>query len=85
MLRRSAVGRKLMGLTKEVRTIRYMTGAQIVVRVEEPQHFQLDGDAFGEVAAIRATIDPLALTVRIPGTEGGRLPASDTAREQQPV
>lgn len=85
VMRRSAVGRRLLGFTREVRTVRYMKGAQIVVRPESPQQFQLDGDAFGEVAAVRATIDPLALTVRIPGTESGRLPASDTARKQQAV
>ncbi|WP_375400879.1 diacylglycerol/lipid kinase family protein [uncultured Amnibacterium sp.] len=85
VLRRSAVGRRLLGFTKEVHTVRYMKGAQIVVRPESPQHFQLDGDAFGEVVAVRARIDPLALTVRIPGTESGRLPASDTAKEQQTV
>lgn len=85
VMRRSAVGRRLLSFTREVRTVRYMKGSQIVVRPESPQHFQLDGDAFGEVAAVRATIDPLALTVRIPGTESDRLPASDTAKEQQTV
>jgi diacylglycerol kinase (ATP) len=66
VLRRSQVGRKLMSLTKEVRTLRYMKGKQLVLRLESPQEFELDGDPFGKAIAIKATVDPLALTVRIP-------------------
>jgi diacylglycerol kinase (ATP) len=66
VLRRSQVGRKLMSLTKEVRTLRYMKGAQLVLRLENPQQFELDGDPFGEAVALKASVDPLALTVRIP-------------------
>jgi diacylglycerol kinase (ATP) len=66
VLRRSQVGRKLMSLTKEVRTLRYMKGAQLVMRLESPQEFELDGDSFGKAIAVKATVDPLALTVRIP-------------------
>ena len=83
VLRRSAVGRKLMGLTKEVHTLRYMKGERIVIRPEEPEEFQLDGDSFGRVTAVRANIDPLALTVRIPADESTRLPASEEALEKQ--
>jgi diacylglycerol kinase (ATP) len=74
VLRRSTVGRKLMGRTKEVRTLRYMKGKKIVIRPEEPQEFQLDGDTFGEAAAIRAWVDPLALAVRIPADHADALP-----------
>ena len=66
VLRRSQVGRKLMSLTKEVRTLRYLKGSQLVLRLEKPQEFELDGDPFGEAIALKATIDHLALTVRIP-------------------
>jgi diacylglycerol kinase (ATP) len=66
VLRRSQVGRKLMSLTKEVRTLRYMKGAQLVLRLEDPQEFELDGDPFGEAIALKVSVDPLALTVRIP-------------------
>jgi diacylglycerol kinase (ATP) len=66
VLRRSQVGRKLMSLTKEVRTLRYLKGKQLVMRLEQPQEFELDGDPFGEAIALKATVDPLALTVRIP-------------------
>ena len=83
VLRRSTVGRKILSLTKEVRTLRYMKGKQIVVRPEAPQHFQLDGDDFGKVAAVRVRIDELALTVRIPSDQFERLPACEEAQEKQ--
>jgi diacylglycerol kinase (ATP) len=66
VLRRSQVGRKLMSLTKEVRTLRYLKGKQLVMRLEQPQQYELDGDPFGEAVALKATVDHLALTVRIP-------------------
>jgi diacylglycerol kinase (ATP) len=66
VLRRSQVGRKLMSLTKEVRTLRYLKGTQLVMRFEQPQQYELDGDPFGEAVALKATVDHLALTVRIP-------------------
>lgn len=66
VLRRSQVGRKLMSLSKEVRTLRYLKGKQLILRLERPQEFELDGDPFGEAVAIKARVDPLALSVRIP-------------------
>lgn len=66
VLRRSQVGRKLMGLTKEVRTLRYLKGAKFEVSLERPDDFELDGDVFGEVTGFRATVDPGALRVRLP-------------------
>jgi diacylglycerol kinase (ATP) len=66
VLRRSQVGRKLLGFTKEVRTLRYLKGAKFTVRLERPDEFELDGDTFGEVVAFRTVVDPQALRVRIP-------------------
>lgn len=83
VLRRSEVGRKILSHTKEVRTLRYLKGRKIVLRTETPQEFQIDGDAIGEVVAIRAHVEPQALVVRIPSTEEDRLPASDEAKEAQ--
>ncbi|MDH2443528.1 diacylglycerol kinase family protein [Amnibacterium sp. CER49] len=85
VMRRSRLGRKILQNTKEVRTLRYLRGKQIVVRPDSPQHFQLDGDTMGEVVAVRARVDELALSVRIPRDESGRLPASQEAQEKQDV
>ncbi len=83
VLRRSEVGRKILSYTKEVRTLRYLKGKEIVLRAEEPQQFQLDGDSMGEVVAVRARIRPEGLAVRIPATEADHLPISDAAKEAQ--
>ena len=66
VLRRSQVGRKIMGMTKEVRTLRYLKGRELVLRLDKPEVFELDGDEFGEAIAVKATVDHLALTVKVP-------------------
>lgn len=66
VLRRSSVGRKIMGLSREVRTLRYLKAAAIDVRLDRPEEFELDGDEFGTVIGFTARIDPLALRVRVP-------------------
>jgi diacylglycerol kinase (ATP) len=67
VLRRSgAVGKKLMGLTKEVSALRYVKGRELVVRLEKPQEIELDGDPFGTTSAFRTWIEPGGLTVRVP-------------------
>jgi diacylglycerol kinase (ATP) len=69
VLRRTAAGRKLMGLTKEVRALRYFTGKSITVRLDRAQDIELDGDSFGTARALKTWIDPLGLTVRVPAAE----------------
>jgi len=66
VLRRSQAGRKLMGMTKEVRTLRYFQGKEFVMRLEGPEEFELDGDSFGTVVAVKATVEHLGLTVKVP-------------------
>lgn len=66
VLRRSTVGRKIMGLTREVRTLRYLKGARFEVILDHPEEFELDGDDFGKVTGFRCTVDPGAVRVRIP-------------------
>jgi len=85
VLRRSRLGRKILENTKEVRTLRYLRGKRIVIRPDDPRPVQLDGDTFGQVVALRATVDELALAIRIPQEESGELPASDKARAEESV
>lgn len=66
VLRRSQAGRKIISLQKEVRTLRYLRGKEVVLRLEKAEEFELDGDAFGKAVAIRATVDHLALKVKVP-------------------
>lgn len=72
VLRRYQAGRKLMGENKPVRTLRYLKGGELIMRLDRPQEFELDGDAFGEVIAVKATVDPGALIVRVPKETGPR-------------
>jgi diacylglycerol kinase family enzyme len=66
VLRRSQVGRKIMGMQREVRTLRYLRGTSITVRLDRPEEFELDGDEFGQVVAFKARVDPGAVRVRVP-------------------
>jgi diacylglycerol kinase family enzyme len=66
ILRRSSVGRKLAGLSREVRTLRYLRAERLTVQLEKPQEFEVDGDPLGMVVGFRARVDPRSLTVRVP-------------------
>lgn len=67
VLRRSgSVGRKLAGLSREVRALRYFRAMELAVRIEKPEEFELDGDPFGEVVGFRLRVDPGSLMVRVP-------------------
>ena len=66
VLRRSSVGRRLAGLNRDVRTLRYLKGRRISVKLDRPEDFELDGDEFGLVIGFDAHVDPAALIVRVP-------------------
>ncbi|MDH6182182.1 diacylglycerol kinase (ATP) [Microbacteriaceae bacterium SG_E_30_P1] len=66
VLRKSAMGRKIIDLSKDVRDVTYLKTRDIRLRVEHPQEFQLDGDEFGEAVSVHTWVDPGALTVRVP-------------------
>jgi diacylglycerol kinase (ATP) len=65
VLRRSSVGRRLVGLAREVRTLRYLRGRRISVRLDRAEDFELDGDEFGLVLAFDAYVDPASLIIRV--------------------
>lgn len=66
VLRKSAVGRRIIDLSRDVKDVLYLKGKDLRLSVETPQEFQLDGDEFGEAKRVRAWIDPGALTVKVP-------------------
>jgi diacylglycerol kinase family enzyme len=65
VLRRSALGRRIIDLSKDVRDVTYLTGKELRMTVERPEEFQLDGDEFGEAKSVRTWVDPGALTVKV--------------------
>ena len=67
VLRKSSIGRKIIDLSKDVRDVTYLTTPEITLGVETPQEFQLDGDEFGKTSTVRASVDPGALIVMVPG------------------
>lgn len=66
VLRRSTAGRKLMGLTKEVRALNYLKAHELTLRLQRPEHVELDGDGFGETVALKTEVAAGALVVRVP-------------------
>ncbi|MFF2053571.1 diacylglycerol/lipid kinase family protein [Leifsonia sp. NPDC058194] len=70
VLRRTSVGRRMMGSGREIRAMNYLKGRELVVRLSRPESVDLDGDLFGEVIAMRTRVDPLSLVVKVPGDPG---------------
>jgi diacylglycerol kinase (ATP) len=70
VLRRTSVGRRLLGADREIRAMNYLKGRELVVRLDRPEPVDLDGDLFGEVVAMRTRVDPLSLTVKVPAAGG---------------
>lgn len=66
VLRKSALGRSIINLAKDVKDVLYFTGKDLRLTVEVPQDVQLDGDDFGEAKSVHAWVDPGALTVKVP-------------------
>lgn len=66
VLRKSALGRRIIDLSRDVRDVASFRGRQLVVEVSEAQECQLDGDEFGQVTKMNTWVDAGALTVRMP-------------------
>ena len=79
VLRRSSIGRKLAGLSREVRALRYIKAARISARLDRPEDFELDGDDFGDAIAFHAHIEPRGLLVRVPADRQVADPVQDAA------
>jgi len=56
-------------LTRQRRTdaqLDRLTGRKVTIRVEERDHYQMDGDTVGECSTMTAEVRPGALTLRVP-------------------
>jgi diacylglycerol kinase (ATP) len=69
VIRRSKVGRKVMGDAKEIHALQYETAGRLNAQFAKPEEIELDGDAFGKAIALESWIMPLALRIRIPATD----------------
>ncbi|MEV8213060.1 diacylglycerol kinase family protein [Leifsonia sp. NPDC077715] len=66
VLRRTSVGRRLMGADREVRAMNYLKGKEFVMRLSRAEEVELDGDLFGRASALRTWVDPSSLIVKVP-------------------
>jgi diacylglycerol kinase (ATP) len=66
VLRKTAAGRKIIDLSRDVKDVSYFQCRSLRITVDEPQAFQLDGDEFGEAVSVLNRVDPGALTVKVP-------------------
>jgi diacylglycerol kinase family enzyme len=66
VLRKTAAGRKIIDLTKDVKDVSYFQCRSLLISVDEPQEFQLDGDEFGQAQSVRTWVDAGGLTVKVP-------------------
>ena len=69
VLRRTEFGRTILGPVKKVRVLRYFTTRNIVVRLNQAEQIEVDGDSFGTARAVKAWIEHEGLTVRMPPDE----------------
>ena len=74
VLRRSAVGRRMIAATESSneRVMTTLRGPDIRIALEHPQDFELDGDEFGLVRTVRLHADAGALIVRVPAESAAR-------------
>jgi len=68
-LGQTGVGKRIVTKVREERPLRYLRGEEFVMRLEEPDEFEIDGDPVGQVVAFRAKIDAGGLIVRVAGPE----------------
>ena len=66
VLRKSALGRKIIDLRKDVRDVKYMAGKRIDIDFVGEQEIELDGDEFGAASSLTIRVDPGALRVKVP-------------------
>jgi diacylglycerol kinase (ATP) len=71
VLRKSAIGRKIIDLSADVKDVAYLRGRDLTMTIEHPEEFQLDGDEFGEAKSVHAWVDSGALLVKMPAASAG--------------
>lgn len=64
VVKRTALGRKMTELQTD--SVDMRQGRSLTMRLNRPEIVQLDGDPFGEMSGCRITIQPGALTIKVP-------------------
>ena len=66
VLRKSAMGRKIIDLSRDVKDVMSFRGQELTMDVTPAQEFELDGDEYGEVVAMRAWVEKQSLRIKVP-------------------
>lgn len=86
VLRRSKMGKRIIELgSPDVRDVDYRRGRELRMTVAVPEEFQLDGDRFGEVVAVRAWAEQRALRVKVPKSAVRSTPGTTGEPAEVPV
>ena len=64
VVRRTKWGRRAKALKTD--SVDFRQAKSLVIKLNRAEEVQLDGDPFGEMVACRITVDPGALTIRVP-------------------
>ena len=64
VVKRTKLGRRMREL--ETDSVDVLQGRTLTVRLSRPEEVELDGDPFGDIVGCRVTVDPGALTVKVP-------------------
>lgn len=83
ILRRTSTGRRLLGDAKPIRPLHYDTSETIDATFGRPEKIELDGDAFGEATAMRASVDPGGLLVRMPQGSADAVDAAVVGQDER--
>lgn len=65
VLRKTKAGRKIIDLVHDTKSVTYVQTRSYAVSVDEPEPVQLDGDDFGLAVAVKGSVDPGSLLVRM--------------------
>ncbi len=65
VLRKSKTGRRIIDLVNDTKSVSYRRARSYAVTVARPEPVQLDGDDFGLAVAVRGSVEPGALIVRV--------------------
>lgn len=65
VLRKSRTGRKIIDLIHDTKNVVYLRAKKFALTVPTPEPIQLDGDDLGLAIAVKGTVDPGALVLRV--------------------
>lgn len=66
VVKRTRLGRRMNDLKSDAVDMRQ--GRSVTVRLSRPEEVELDGDPFGEMVGCRVTVEPGALSIKVPTT-----------------